>query len=127
MTQQRDIPELVETLQDNPDNGDFIEPLLNFRRRMTIRYISNLPTDAAVGTRELATVITAAELDISVNEVENSDYRRTYEGLNQRDITRLVLNDILDKHDKTEIVRGDQFEFYAGILDAMDEYMRNSN
>lgn len=123
MSQRRDPTDQIEELRAIPDDGDVLEPLLNIRRRTIVRYMARLPPDAVVGTAELGRVVAAVELDIPLHEVSNHDYRRIYQALRQRDVTKLSIAEILDKHDKQTIVRGERFEYYAGILDAIDEFI----
>jgi hypothetical protein len=123
MNDSRDIKEIVGELYEIQDESDIIEPINNFRRRMILRYLSRLPEDGSAETRELATAITALELDIRMSEVSNSDYKRTYEALSQRDLKKLSLDSIIDRKNKN-VTRGDRFAFYAGLIDAIDGFLK---
>jgi hypothetical protein len=122
MNDQSKINEIVDELYEVRDESDIIEPINNFRRRMTIRYLSRLPEDGSAETRELATAITALELDMPMSEVSNSDYKRTYEGLSQRDLKKLSMDGIIERKNKN-VTRGDRFDFYAGIINSIDGFL----
>jgi hypothetical protein len=125
MSQDRenDPTEITETLEQIPDEEDLIAPVKTFRRRMVIRYLSQLPEDAVLEIREVATSIAALENDIPIHKVAKSEYSRTYSGISERDAKKLSIIGVLERRGKSSIARGDKFEFYASMLDDLDEFL----
>ena len=119
--QDKDIKEITRLLEKTPDEEDLFAPIKTFRRRMIIRYLSHCPPDAAVDLRDITTSISALENGLPVNEVSNSEYTRTYTGISQRDTKKLSMMGILNTQRKNTVTRGEKFEFYASILDDLDE------
>lgn len=123
MSREHDPTELTETLEQIPDEEELIAPVKTFRRRMVIRYLDQLPPDTVVELRQVATSIAALENDMEIHEVSQSEYSRVYKGISERDTKRLSIMGVLDKPSKSSVTRGEQFEFYAAMLDDLDEFL----
>lgn len=124
MTSRRDPTAHVDTLRAVSDEEEMLDPLSTLRRRTIIRYMDRLPPTATVSITELARVCAVVETDEPISALARSDFRRAIQGLRQRDLTRLSLTGILETRDTEAIVRGEQFEKYAGILAAIDAQLR---
>lgn len=120
MTARRDPTAHVDRLRELSDEESFLEPLSTLRRRTIIRYMSRQSPAASVGTKELARVCASVEQNEPPTAVAQSDFRRSVQGLRQRDLTRLSIAGVLDTRNTDAIVRGEQFELYADILTAID-------
>jgi hypothetical protein len=127
MCQEHGPEEITETLDEIPDEEDLIAPVKTFRRRMVIRYVSQLPPDTVVEIQKVATTIAALENDIPIHEVATSEYSRAYSGIAERDTKRLSILGVLDKPDKSSVTRGERFDFYAAMLDDLDEFLFNQS
>jgi hypothetical protein len=121
--QEHRSTEITETLEEIPDEEDLFAPVKTFRRRMVIRYLSHIPPDAVIDISEVATSVAALENDIPLHEVATSEYSRAYSGIAERDTKRLSILGVLDKPDKSSVTRGEQFDFYAAMLDDLDEFL----
>lgn len=117
-----DLRAAVDALRDRPARDDLVEPIRSRRRRTVIRVLDRLPPDATVDLQELARACAALEADVALHRVANSDYRRAYSGLRQRDVDRLALADVLERGDDG-VRRGPRFDLYAALLEAMDEVL----
>ena len=120
MEQRRDPTDRIEDLRGIPDDPDLLDPILNFRRRTVIRYMSRLSGDEAVGTTELANVCAALEHGEPYHEVSRHDYRAAYQALRSRDLKTLSIEGIIDKRDKNTIYRGEKFDRYARLVEGLD-------
>ncbi|MFC6962172.1 DUF7344 domain-containing protein [Halocatena marina] len=123
MTDSRDLSTHTEPLRALPDDEEIFDPLMNLRRRTIIRYMSHLPPDAAVETAELARVCAAVERDLPLHKVNHRTYRHAYQAVRQRDIQRLADAEILDRHDRDTITRGERFAYFIELLDAIDDHL----
>lgn len=119
--------DITETLDEIPDEDELIAPIKTFRRRMVIRYISQLPEDAVVEIREIATSVAALENDMPIHDVSRSEYSLAYSGIADRDVKRLSIMDVLETRGKSSVARGERFEFYADLLDDLDEFLHSQN
>lgn len=117
-----DPPAVVDELRDLPERDDLTDPIRNRRRRTVIRLLDRLPPDATVEPQELARACAAVDADVAVHRVVNSDYRRAYDGLRQRDITQLTLAGVLERCEDG-VGRGARFDLYAALLRAVDEVL----
>ena len=118
---------ITETLEGIPDEEDLIAPIKTFRRRMVIRYLAQLPEDAVVEIREIATSVAALENDMPIHEVSRSEYSLAYSGIADRDVKRLSIMGVVDTRDNSSVARGERFEFYADLLDDLDEFLHRQN
>lgn len=123
MTDGRDLTSHTEPLRALPDDDEVFDPLMNLRRRTIIRYMGQLPPDAAVETAELARVCAAVERDLPLHKVNHRTYRHAYQAVRQRDIPRLSDADILHKHDRDTITRGERFPVFTELLETIDAYL----
>lgn len=121
MTGGGDLTDDTESLRQLPDDTELFESIINLRRRTILRYMGRLPADAAVETSELARVCAAVERDLPLHKVNHQTYRQAYQAVQNRDIPHLVDADVLDKHDRDTITRGQRFPRHIEILDAMDD------
>lgn len=110
----------IQTLRRLSDDTGLFESIINLRRRTMIRYMGLLPPDAVVETSELARVCAAVERDLPLHKVNHQTYRQAYQSVQSRDIPKLVDANILDKHDRDTITRGNGFSTHIKLLDAMD-------
>lgn len=117
---RRDPTAHVEQLRGLTDEESFLDPISTLRRRTIIRYMRQVPPNASVATKELARVCASVEQNEPPTALSRSDFRRSVQGLRQRDLTRLSIAGVLDTRDPDAIVRGEQFELYAGVLTAID-------
>lgn len=117
-----DLGDVVRALRERPTREDLVEPIRSRRRRTVIRVLDRLPPDATVDLQALGRACAAVEADVAFHRVPNSDYRRAYAGLRQRDADRLALADVLERRDDG-IGRGPRFELYASVLCAVDEVL----
>lgn len=117
---QREPADVVEALRELPEGDDLVEPIRNRRRRTVIRLLDRLPPDAAPTLRELARACAAVETDAAPHRVPNSDYRRAYDGLRQRDVARLALAGVVERREDG-VGRGERFDRYAALLRAVDD------
>lgn len=119
--------EITETLEEIADEDDIIAPIKTFRRRMVIRYLAQLPEEAVVEIREIATSVAALENDMPIHEVSRSEYSLAYSGIADRDVKRLSIMGVLNTPGKSSVARGERFEFYASLLDTLDEFLHDQN
>ncbi|UPM43228.1 DUF7344 domain-containing protein [Halocatena salina] len=110
----------TESLRSLPDDTAVFESIINFRRRTMIRYMGQLPPDAAVETSELARVCAAVEQDLPLHKVNHQTYRHAYQAVRQRDIPHLADENVLKRHDRDTITRGKAFPVFIELLGAMD-------
>lgn len=123
MTDGRDLTPHTDPLRALPDDEGIFDPLMNLRRRTIIRYMGQLPSNAAVETAELARVCAAVERDLPLHKVNHRTYRHAYQAVRQRDIPRLSEADILEKHDRDTITRGERFPEFTELLAAIDAHL----
>lgn len=116
----RDPADVVAALRDLPARDDLTEPIRNRRRRTVIRLLDRLPPDETLTVQELARACAAVETDAPPHRVANSDYRRAYDGLRQRDVSRLATAGVVERRGD-EVGRGERFERYAALLRAVDD------
>lgn len=114
-----DLPSLVDALREVPNSDELLDALGNRRRRVVVRSLDRLPSDATLTLREAAIVCAAVEVDVSYRAVENSDYRRAYSALSTRDLTQLSLADVV-VHTDGEVGRGPEFDTGAALVRAVD-------
>lgn len=117
---RRDPTPHVEQLRELSDQESFLEPISTLRRRTIIRYMNRLSPAASVTAKELARVCASVEQNEPPPALARSDFRRSVQGLRQRDLTRLSIAGVLDTQGTDAIVRGEQFELYADVLAAID-------
>ncbi|RRJ33593.1 DUF7344 domain-containing protein [Halocatena pleomorpha] len=117
---RRDPTTHVEQLRELSDQESFFEPISTLRRRTVIRYMNRLSPTASVSTKELARVCASIEQNEPLSALARSDFRRSVQGLRQRDVTRLSIAGVLDTQNTDSIVRGERFELYADVLTAID-------
>ncbi|UPM42954.1 DUF7344 domain-containing protein [Halocatena salina] len=117
---RRDPTAHVERLRELSDQESFLEPISTLRRRTVIRYMNRLAPTASVNTKELARVCASIEQNEPLSTLARSDFRRSVQGLRQRDLTRLSIAGVLDTQGTDSIVRGERFELYADVLTAID-------
>lgn len=117
---RRDPTPHVEQLRELSDQESFLEPISTLRRRTVIRYMNRLSPTASVSAKELARVCASVEQNEPPPALARSDFRRSVQGLRQRDLTRLSIAGVLDTQGTDAIVRGEQFELYADVLTAID-------
>lgn len=89
-----------------------------------IRYMGQLPPDAAAETSELARVCAAVERDLPIYKVNHQTYRHAYQSIHRRDIPHLAEENVLTRHDRDTITRGEEFPTFIELLDTMDREMR---
>lgn len=115
-----DLRTHTDSLRTLPDDTGVFESIINLRRRTMIRYMGQLPPDAVVETAELARVCAAVERDLPLHKVNHQTYRHAYQAVRRRDIPHLADENILTRHDRDTITRGDEFSIFIELLDAMD-------
>jgi hypothetical protein len=117
----RNLDNYVEELKPIENGDEIFDPVLKLRRRMTIRYLSLCTPEAVIPVNELARVCAAVERDEPSNSLTNSDYNHVRTGLKDRDWPILEEYGIVETIDEIEVCRGERFEFYDSLLDAVYE------
>ncbi len=123
MTGDSDLTAPTESLRTLPDDTAVFESITNLRRRTIIRYMGRLPSEAVVETSELARVCAAVERDLPLHKVNHQTYRHAYQAVRQRDVPHLADANVLDRHDRDTITRGERFSGFIELLDAMDAHL----
>lgn len=123
MTSDSDLTAPAEPLRALPDDTEVFESIINLRRRTMLRYMGRLPPNAVVETSELARVCAAVERDLPLHKVNHQSYRHAYQAVRQRDIPHLADANIIERHDRDTITRGEQFSDFIKLLDAMDSHL----
>lgn len=120
MTGDSELTVSIDPLQALPDDTAVFESIINLRRRTMVRYMGRLSPDAVVETSELARVCAAVERDLPLHKVNHQTYRHAYQAVYQRDIPHLADANVIERHDRDAITRGERFLRFIRLLDAMD-------
>lgn len=120
----RDLDEYVERLHHPPERAETFTPILTFRRRTVLRYLSLCEPESVVPVHELARVCAAVERSIHIGSITSTEYAPVRQGLKDRDVPLLATHDVVEVVGDTDVQRGQRFGYYDALLDVVDSFVR---